>query len=279
MKKVIINQKQQNAKVVDGTKVVSLGAGQEYVCGTSELPNAYVAVVDTTIESFTPQDTIRFRINDANFLIDFGDGTGLHHHTTGTIEHQYDEGGEKTIKMYGYGSPLWYHSASDRHKLKKVLSFGSGWINTFNSSFTLCTNLESLPMNEHKFCGYDMRQAFHTCPLSEYPILNTSRVVTMGSAFMNSNFDDKKAKDWILISCSDMNAFYGTYMSRSTTDALLLGWLRWENGQPGIQLKENVPLHLGNTCYTLGGEVEEAFNYYVDVLNWTITISWTENNN
>ena len=65
--------------------------------------------------------------------------------------------------------------------------------------------------------------------------------------------------------------FKDTSMSQANCDAILTGWTRWSNGTAGIQLRNNVSLHLGNTSFTLGGDAEDAYNYLINTLNWTIT--------
>ena len=67
--------------------------------------------------------------------------------------------------------------------------------------------------------------------------------------------------------------FRFTSMDVANCDAIFTGWLRWDSAtsSPQITLRTNEAIHMGNTDYTRGGDAEDAHDYLVNTLNWTIT--------
>ena len=127
-------------------------------------------------------------------------------------------------------------------------------------------------MNETLVLPYNSRQCFGGTPLSNFGKIETSGVDNFFQAFYGTNFD-YDVSDWNVSRVQNFTQmFFGTSMSVVNCDNIFLGWQRWDevNGVPRLILLPNMSIHMGNTDYTRGGAAEDAFNYLVNTLNWTI---------
>ena len=271
---ITIKQVQNNATVTDGSDTVTLGAGDSYTCLEPEEKLDFIFTVDTTIADNSPSDSYNLAWNGVvNALVNWGDGTEEYvvFPTQGIKSHQYLTEGVYDITVSGLFNyrPL-FVSGVDKLKIIAVKQWGRTFT-TLNNAFKQNNNLSSLPQNETLFFQLDSRQCFSSTSLSNFGKIDSSFLSNGLELFRNSNFD-YNVGDWNVANCSTMTSmFLGTSMSQANCDNILVGWTRWSNGQANIQLQSNVSLHLGNTDYTRGGDAEDAFNYLVNTLNWTIT--------
>jgi len=233
----------------------------------------FIFTIDTTLSGSSPSDSFTLNLlwgNDKVGLIKWGDGTQQYYTTNQTdIMHQYATSGIYDITIRG-SYALEY--MIDRRKIIKVKQWGRCDFASCRSAFQDAINLQSVPQDETFFCsGTDFTKLFFLVPLSNFGKISVAKSRDLDSFFRNTNFD-YNIGDWNVANVNFMpNMFLGTSMSVANCDAILTGWTRWANGQANITLKQNVSLHMGNTDYTRGGDAEDAFNYLVNTLNWTIT--------
>ena len=276
---ITIKQIQNNATVTDGSDTVTLGAGGSYTCSEPEEKLDFIFTVDTTISDVSPSDSISYYIYGFG-EIDWGDGNTEYIYEDGnTIQtHKYNTDGVYDIKLSG---SIWiysFSSSSDNLKVIGIKQWGNA-LNDFNRSFYNCYNLVTLPpQNETLKIRRLCQNMFEGVTLPYLPKMDfldchvSNSSGNAKSAFNASNFDFD-ASYWNMSAISQMTSmFQNTSMSQANCDAILTGWTRWDSatGTVGLTLKSNVSLHMGNTDYTRGGDAEDAFNYLVNTLNWTI---------
>lgn len=261
----------------DGVTFFDVPSGGSGACTSSAEKTSLNIEVDTTITHISPNDTIIIGFQrTSNFLVDWDDGSSEFIEFTtvtsnSTVTHQYSTGGIYNISITG----CFAHRSSTGGDDLKIISIKQWGFNYLRNGFFLflnCSNITSFPQGETLTLPGDVRSAFKGVNLSNFGKLNFSAVTNCSNGFENSGFD-YDVSSFNMASCITMtNMFLGTSMSTTNVDALLIGWLRWSGGVPNILLKSNVSLHLGTTSFTLGGDAEDAFNYLVNTLNWTITI-------
>jgi len=276
---IIIENIQNNATVTDGNNTVTLGAGDSYTCSEPEEKLDLIITVDTTISDVSPSDSyILPWLGTPNCLVRWGDGAQQYLNSSNVssssnITHQYAIGGIYDITISGsFTFRANSSSVHDKKKLTAIKQWGKGISASFNASFSSAINLTSVPQNETlKFRSGDFRSSFSDIPISNFGKIDSSIFSITQKCFKNTNFD-YNIGDWNMFNCSNMqDMFAGTSMSVANCDAIFTGWTRWNNGQANLQLQSNVSIHMGNTDYTRGGDAEDAFNYLVNTLNWTIT--------
>ena len=269
---ITIKQVQNNATVTDGSDTVTLGAGDSYTCLEPEEKLDFIFTIDTTIADVSPSDSFSFTFNGAiSAFVNWGDDIEEYISPTqlSPITHQYQNGGVYDISIRGYFN---IRNLTDKKKLIKVKQWGKGIIQSLNNAFSNNTNLTEVPQNETLFLPNDSRFCFNVVNLiSNFGKIDSSNCSNLQRFFYGTNFDYSVGNWNVSLATNMSQMFEYTSMSIANCDAILTGWTRWGNGQANITLKSNVPLHLGNTDYTRGGDAEDAFNYLVNTLNWTIT--------
>lgn len=236
--------------------------------------------VDTTIPNATPSDTIKLKIEEGNFDIDWGDGTPIENLTISVttdprLTHVYSVGGIYTIRLRGGARISWSNSSVnyDLLKITKLKNWGEFGNFSLNDTFNGALNMVITATDYLKSAGTTAVKTFQRCTsLVVAPKINPIYVTTYTNMFRLSAFDDDIGYWNVSNMTGATDMFRDTSMSTANCDALLIGWTRWANGQSNITLKSNVQLHLGTTSYTIGGDAEDAFNYLVGTLGWVITI-------
>ena len=234
----------------------------------------FIITVDTTISDVSPSDSVEFRVDKCNCKIDFGDGTKENYFNISgslAVSHQYSSGGVYDIKIRGFCIFRNNLTTSDQKKIIAVKQWDS--IVHTNFMFRNNINISSFPQNETFFTQENCQGMFQSNSAVNFGKIDVSRVTITSNMFQSSNFDYDIGY-WNVARVTNMsNMFLGTSMSQANCDAIFTGWTRWNSttSTAGITLKSNVSIHMGNTDYTRGGDAEDAFNYLVNTLNWTIT--------
>ena len=260
--------------------------------------------------SIGADNTLNLNFNLFKGGVDWGDGKGIQRYSRENsseryrlINTEYDEPGIKIIKIYGMMSIRGggHNADNDKSCLLEIVQFSSDRPNTHSQAFgygrksikfpkgiwRLPSNCELLLYEVYGSIGLENVTLDSSITSSFYLAfgnhwghfnndvnfedLDTEFVTNISNMFLRAQTLDQNLGKWDMGNMTRANGFLtGTAISQENCDKLLLGWLRWENGQPNKTLKPNVTIHLGKTTYTKGGDVEDAFNYYVDTLGWTI---------
>lgn len=239
-----------------------------------------------------------------NYNIDWGDSSNNTVTTSSGLTHSYISHGIYTIKVLitsGITSPN-LRFGVDKEKVIDILDWGiyNGWTSLQSMFYTMnnlptvlsvntildCTNV-TLVRNAFwntsvKSCnvgcfknlskGSQFFQTFGN-PFNDITIgnLDTSQITTFHEMFQGLQVDIDVSKFDVSNVIYMTNMFKNSLLGNLNYQNLLIGWTGWNGTTATKTLQNNVPVHFGIAQYEIGGQSEDARNYLINTLGWTIT--------
>lgn len=101
---------------------------------------------------------------------------------------------------------------------------------------------------------------------------NVGSATNFTSMFQNCTFFNQDLSSWNVSGATTMSTMLnGTAMSVTNYNSILTGWTGWSGGVPTKTLQPNVVFGCSLCKYSSGSTAEEARNYLITGLTWTIT--------
>jgi len=219
-------------------------------------PNpTFIIEIDTTKEG-SASDTMIIPIYGTDFcdcVVDWGDGTAdSYSGLTPNIQHTYDIGGEKIIKINGIFPRISFHNTGDKNKLIRILNWGNYGKDTTNQDYAFygCNNLYEMAEDIDFFNSLlSSKYMFRYCSLSSLPDKLRLDSLTDGQSMFKYNELTVLPPDMKLDNLTNGYEMFGVNQLSSLPinmklDNLITGYEMFTNNVPLTFLPNNMTLPL-----------------------------------
>ncbi len=210
-----------------------------------------------------------------NYTVDWGDGSNTVVNSDIVSTHNYSLAGIYEIKIKVISGVINYFLGFPKQDYLKVIEI---------------LNIGSYKPNTCVFyaCGYPNYGLINFTDVCFIIGVGNSNFQTTTIININLNFDNATrlrqtfrhatATNWNFLLNTNIPNVVDMYrifsgscnLDSLTYQLLLIHWTGWDGTTATKTLKNNVPADFGNSRYEIGGQSEDARNYLINTLGWTI---------